>query len=81
MLGKESIIELGEMLNTRIRVKLNGREVSGVLKAFDRVPNLVLDESIEVSLDNRELGIVIVRGQMISAILPDKVEEIENPFK
>ena len=81
MLGKESIIEVGEMLNTRIRVKLLGREVSGILKAFDKVPNLVLDEAVEVSFENRELGIVIVRGQMVSAILPDKVEEIENPFK
>jgi small nuclear ribonucleoprotein (snRNP)-like protein len=81
MLGKETIIDLSEFLNTRIRVKLTGREVSGTLKSYDKIPNLVLEDTIEHSCDNRDLGIVILRGQMIFSIMPDKLEQIENPFK
>lgn len=81
MLGKETIIDLSEFLNTRIRVKLTGREVSGTLKAYDKVPNLVLEDTVEHSSEDRDLGIVILRGQMIFSIMPDKLEQIENPFK
>lgn len=81
MLGKETIIDLAELLNTRVRVKLIGREVAGLLKSYDKIPNLVLDEAVEVSLEGRELGIVVLRGQMIQSIMPDCLVEIENPFK
>ena len=81
MLGKETIIDLAELLNTRVRVKLIGRELTGMLKSYDKIPNLVLDEAVEVSLESRELGIVILRGQMIQSIMPDNLIEIENPFK
>ena len=81
MLGKESIIDMSGYLNTRIKVKLAGREVSGILKSYDKIPNLVLEEAIEDTSNGRQLGIVIIRGQMVISIMPDQLEPIENPFK
>jgi small nuclear ribonucleoprotein (snRNP)-like protein len=81
MIGKESVIELGEYLNTKITVQVGDSVVVGKLKSYDRVPNLVLEDAVESSCNDRELGIVLVRGQMISAIIPSEVKEIENPFK
>ena len=75
-----SIIDLSSFLNQRIRVKSHDREITGVRKAFDKIPNIVLDEAREVSYQNRELGVTIVRGQMITSILPEEVKQIPNPF-
>ena len=81
MLGKETIIDLKDYLNTKIRVKMTGREISGILKSYDKIPNLVLEDAVENSFEDRELGIVIVRGQMILSIMSDELNLIENPFK
>jgi U6 snRNA-associated Sm-like protein LSm7 len=81
MLGKESIIDMGQYLNTRIKVKMTGREITGVLKSYDKIPNLVLEDAVEDTSEARVLGIVIVRGQMIVSIMPDDLKTIENPFK
>ena len=45
---KESILELQKMMDTMVLVKcLGGREVKGLLRGFDDLVNLVLDESEE----------------------------------
>jgi U6 snRNA-associated Sm-like protein LSm7 len=42
---KESILDLQKYMNKRLTVKFNGgREVTGTLKGFDALTNLVLDE-------------------------------------
>ncbi|CAG9320347.1 unnamed protein product [Blepharisma stoltei] len=81
-LKKETIIDLSEYYKTKIRVSLvGGRELTGILGSYDKIPNVVLEDTVEDYNGNtRELGIVIVRGQMITAIMPDQVEETENPF-
>lgn len=76
----KSIIDLSESLNSRIRITIHDREIIGTLKAFDKIPNLVLDDAIEVSMGDRLLGVVIVRGQMITSILPELLTPTENPF-
>lgn len=77
--SKESIIDLGEYLHTKVRVFLvGGKEVSGILKSFDKIPNLVLDEAEEEG--GRHLGVVILRGPLISAVMPDSLSPVENPF-
>ncbi|OMJ69462.1 hypothetical protein SteCoe_32809 [Stentor coeruleus] len=81
MLGKESIIDLADYLNTKVRVRMIDREVVGTLKSYDKIPNLVLENTIDETKNSRELGIVFVRGQMIISIMPDKLSSIENPFK
>lgn len=45
---KESILDLSKYLDKAIRVKFSGgREASGILKGFDQLLNLVLDNTIE----------------------------------
>ncbi|KZT23036.1 U6 snRNA-associated Sm-like protein LSm7 [Neolentinus lepideus HHB14362 ss-1] len=42
---REAILDLSKYVNERIRVKFTGgREVTGVLKGYDQLLNLVLDE-------------------------------------
>ncbi|EKU22098.1 U6 snRNA-associated Sm-like protein LSm7 [Nannochloropsis gaditana CCMP526] len=70
---------------------MGGREVTGILRGFDQLINLVLDESKETLRDpldpyrltdeTRELGLVICRGTQVSLISPvEGTEEIANPF-
>lgn len=86
---KENILDLSKYMDKKITVKFNGgREVLGVLKGFDQLMNLVLDEVEEVMRDDegntskRSLGLVVVRGTLLVGISPvDGSEEIENPFR
>lgn len=79
-------------LEKAIRVKFSGgREVSGILKGFDPLVNLVLDNTLEylrdpdepmkLTEDTRTLGLVVCRGTSIVLICPvDGMEAIANPF-
>lgn len=88
---KESSIELQKMMDSVVLVKcIGGREFKGVLRGYDDLVNLVLDDSWESIRDpetqvatekNRKLGRVVVRGTQVSLISPqDGLEEIANPF-
>ena len=45
---KESILELAKLMDAAVRVKcLGGRELRGVLKGFDDLVNIVLDDCEE----------------------------------
>jgi small nuclear ribonucleoprotein (snRNP)-like protein len=45
---KESILELTKMIDAKVHVKcLGGREVVGILKGYDELVNLVLDDADE----------------------------------
>ena len=45
---KETILDLSKYLDKTIKVKFSGgREASGVLKGFDQLVNLVLDNTVE----------------------------------
>ena len=60
---------------------MGDREVSGILKAYDRIPDLVLQETIEHrEQGDRELEITIIRGPLIKTIMPNELSETENPF-
>ncbi|GFH29800.1 Sm domain-containing protein [Haematococcus lacustris] len=49
---KESALDLSKFIDKGVRVKLaGGREVSGVLKGYDQLLNLVLDEALEYLRD------------------------------
>ena len=75
-----------------MRVKFSGgREVTGVLKGYDSLVNLVLDEAKEhvrdaedpyrLTDETRSLGLVVCRGTAVVLICPvDGFEEIANPF-
>jgi U6 snRNA-associated Sm-like protein LSm7 len=84
--------ELSRYLDKKIRVKFQGgREVSGLLKGYDQLLNLVLDGTIEylqdprdpfkLTDDTRSLGLVVCRGTAVVLICPsDTMEPIANPF-
>lgn len=89
---KESILDLSKYLEKVIRVKFSGgREVAGVLKGYDPLLNLVLDNTTEflrdpddpykLTEDTRMLGLVVCRGTSVVLICPvDGMESIANPF-
>ncbi|KAF8999788.1 hypothetical protein BDQ17DRAFT_1360385 [Cyathus striatus] len=83
---REAILDLSKYVNERIRVKFTGgREVTGVLKGYDQLLNLVLDNVTEEVHDPepriRSLGLVVLRGPTITLLNPvDGLEEIANPF-
>lgn len=89
---KESILDLSKYLEKVIRVKFSGgREAAGVLKGYDPLLNLVLDNTTEflrdpddpyrLTEDTRMLGLVVCRGTSVVLISPlDGIESIPNPF-
>ncbi|KAL7274866.1 U6 snRNP-associated protein Lsm7 [Rhizina undulata] len=85
---REAILDLSKFMDKAITVKFNGgREVVGILKGYDQLMNLVLDDVRENLRDEegneqtRELGLVVARGPMLTLISPiDGSEQIENPF-
>ncbi|KAH8112101.1 U6 snRNA-associated Sm-like protein LSm7 [Phellopilus nigrolimitatus] len=83
---REAILDLQKYMNERVRVKFTGgREVTGILKGFDQLLNLVLDE-VEEQLQEpeprtRTLGLAVLRGPTITLLSPvDGSAEIDNPF-
>lgn len=102
---KESIVDLSRFIDKRIQVKFQGgREgklffiygtvyfsASGILKGYDALLNMVLDNCVEylrdpespgsVGEDTRELGLIVARGTAVTVVAPsDGMEQIENPF-
>ncbi|CAK9828750.1 U6 snRNA-associated Sm-like protein LSm7 [Anthophora retusa] len=89
---KESILDLSKYLEKNIRVKFaGGREAAGILKGYDPLLNLVLDNTTEylrdpddpykLNQDTRMLGLVVCRGTSVVLICPvDGMESIQNPF-
>lgn len=92
MSKKESALDLAKFVDKGIRVKLaGGREVAGVLKGYDQLLNLVLDDAVEylrdpndsmrITDDTRTLGVVVCRGTAVTMVSPTTgAEEIANPF-
>ena len=56
-------------MDKKLRLKLNGnRGVVGVLRGFDQFLNLVLDECVNDGGDEEALGMVVVRGNSVTAM-------------
>ncbi|KAL8346013.1 hypothetical protein RB601_004129 [Gaeumannomyces tritici] len=89
---KENILDLARYMDKEVQVKFNGgREaenaVTGTLKGYDALMNLVLDDVKETMRDDdgnetsRPLGLVVIRGTLLVALSPtDGSEPIANPF-
>ena len=89
---KESIVDLSRFIDKKIRVKFQGgREASGILKGYDALINLVLDNAVEyirdsddpqkITEETRPLGLIVARGTAITVVAPnDGIEQIPNPF-
>eukprot|EP00842_Homolaphlyctis_polyrhiza_P000059 jgi/Hompol1/1053/HPOL_001163-RA len=90
---KENILDLSKYSDKKIIVQFQGgRQVVGVLKGYDLLTNLVLDEAEEyirdpqdptiVTNERRKLGLLVSRGPAITLVMPyDGTEEIPNPFE
>lgn len=88
-MGKDSIIEFTYLIDKEVIVKfVGGRDVEGVLKGFDRVGNLIIENAIEITnkapLNNTNTkiqGLLFARGPNISSVFPkSSYEEIDNPY-
>lgn len=90
---KEAILDLKKYYDQKIIVKfIGGRQVVGVLKGYDQLMNLVLEDVVEQLRDaddeliltenTRNLGTVVVRGPQMLTLSPlDGTESIDNPFQ
>jgi len=89
---KASILDLNKFIDKEIRIKFSGgREVTGVLKGYDQLVNIVLDDTVEYLRDpldpykitdkTRNLGLTVARGTAVMLVAPtDGTQEIANPF-
>ncbi|EGZ13207.1 hypothetical protein PHYSODRAFT_334991 [Phytophthora sojae] len=89
---KDPILDLAKYIDQEVRVKFHGgREVTGTLKGYDQLVNLVLDDCVEflrdpndeyrITDDTRKVGLVVCRGTSVMLVSPvDGTAEIPNPF-
>ena len=90
--GKGSVLDMSKYMDQEVRVKfMGGREVVGVLKGYDALLNLVLDDCREFLKDpddpyklldeTRNPGLIVSRGTSVMLVCPTNgFEEIANPF-
>lgn len=86
------MLDLNDHLDQSVRVKFaGGREVTGILKGYDQLLNVVLDECTEylrspndlykLSGETRNVGLVVARGTSIICLSKeDGATIIPNPF-
>jgi U6 snRNA-associated Sm-like protein LSm7 len=80
---RKPCIDLSKYMDKEITIKfIGGRQVTGILKGFDGLLNIVLDGGKEIQAEKeRNVGLLVCRGPTIMLISPkDGYEEIENPF-
>ncbi|KAK1943496.1 Sm-like protein LSM7 [Phytophthora citrophthora] len=89
---KDPILDLAKYIDQEVRVKFHGgREVTGTLKGYDQLVNLVLDDCVEflrdpkdeyrITDETRKVGLVVCRGTSVMLVSPvDGTAEIPNPF-
>jgi U6 snRNA-associated Sm-like protein LSm7 len=89
---RDQILDLAKYVDQAVRVKFfGGREVHGILKGYDQLVNLVLDDCVEflrdptddsrVTDETRKIGLVVCRGTSVTLVSPvEGTEEISNPF-
>lgn len=85
---REAILDLAKYKDTKVRVKLmGGRLVTGILKGYDQLMNLVLDETLEYMRNpedpyvilkdkTRELGLIVIRGTVLLSLSPSDGSEV-----
>jgi small nuclear ribonucleoprotein G len=60
-------------------VKLNAnRRVSGTLRGYDQFMNIVLDDAVEASAPEQNMGMVVIRGN--SVLLLEPLEPIVSRY-
>ncbi|KAI1715591.1 LSM domain-containing protein [Ditylenchus destructor] len=89
---KESVVDLTKFIDKQVRVKFQGgREAAGILKGYDALLNLVLDNATEFLRDpedplkmtdeTRQLGLIVARGTAITVLSYDpSICQLEKLF-
>jgi U6 snRNA-associated Sm-like protein LSm7 len=89
---KASVLDMSKYMDQSVRIKfMGGREVVGILKGYDALLNLVLDDTKEFLKDpddpyrlldeTRSLGLTVARGTSVMLVCPtDGFEEMAKPF-
>ncbi|KAF4318384.1 hypothetical protein BBO99_00007445 [Phytophthora kernoviae] len=73
---RDPILDLAKYIDQEVRVKFHGgREVTGTLKGYDQLVNLVLDDCIEFLRDPNDEGTSVM---IVSPV--NGTTEIPNPF-
>ncbi|CAG60907.1 uncharacterized protein GVI51_J05577 [Nakaseomyces glabratus] len=78
---REAIVDLGKYKDSKVSVKLmGGRIVTGILKGYDQLMNLVLEETEETLKPEvetgatqqvtRQLGLTVIRGTILISLSP-----------
>ena len=90
--SKRDILDLSRHVDKRVHVKFQGgREVTGTLRGYDQLVNIVLDDTVEhlrdparpevVTDKTRHLGLVVCRGNSVTLVCPaDGLIETSNPY-
>jgi U6 snRNA-associated Sm-like protein LSm7 len=90
--SKRDILDLTRHVDKRVHVKFQGgREVTGTLRGYDQLVNIVLDDTVEhlrdparpevVTNKTRHLGLVVCRGNSVTLVCPaDGLIETSNPY-
>ncbi|KAG9396372.1 LSM domain [Carpediemonas membranifera] len=87
MQQSDCAINFASYVDKAVLIKCSGgRKISGVVKSFDDLSNVVLqdaDELIdttsadgEVSTRHRKLGVVVIRGQTITDVCPAHLKPV-----
>ena len=87
-MSSNSSLDLGKYVNQKIHVHFQGgRQLTGTLKGFDQLVNLVLEDAEETLGGNskssgvRKVGTVMCKGTAVTLVTPlDGYGEIANPF-
>ena len=69
----KTIFNLESYKDKMLSIKFNrGRKIKGLLKSYDALQNLILEDVIEEVGQNfkRELGLVFVKGASIECLFP-----------
>mmetsp|Transcript_9156 Transcript_9156/g.14869 ORF Transcript_9156/g.14869 Transcript_9156/m.14869 type:complete len:96 (+) Transcript_9156:69-356(+) len=92
-MSRRDILDLSNHVDKKIHVRFQGgREVIGVLKGYDQLVNIVLDETEEFIRDpenpdqttdkTRKLGLTVCRGNSVTFVCPaEGFEKVANPFE
>ena len=81
---KSNIYDLSPFINKKVFIIFaGGRKIKGILKSFDTLENMILDNTIEIFPNDkkRELGLVFVKGSSLESFIPGEYEEISELYK
>jgi small nuclear ribonucleoprotein (snRNP)-like protein len=68
---REAVLDFAKYTDQRVRVRFQGgREVDGILKGYDKLDNLVLDDTVEYLRGNYRPRVPLARHPHDSLLAP-----------